>query len=73
MVAHNVTIPATRGRILRTINGGYSWYIAPEKSQTLPAQDVINALAVCEDDPNFVVAGGLADSAADGFIMIGQA
>ena len=71
-LAHNVTSPASRGRILRTIDGGYSWFITPEKAGSLPAQDRLNALAVCASDQNFVVGAGLADNASDGVILVGQ-
>lgn len=71
-LAHDVAAPAQRGRILRTFDGGYSWTITPEKSGTIPVQDRINALAVCAEDPNFVVGVGLADDASDGIILVGQ-
>lgn len=62
---------ATRGRILRSYDGGYSWIVTPEASGTLTANDSINALAACSYDPNFIVGGGLADDAADGFLVVG--
>lgn len=64
---------ATKGRILRSYDGGYSWVVTPEGTGSLPLNDKIDALAVCESDPNFVVGVGLADDAADGFIVVGQA
>ena len=67
-MAHDTATPA--GRILRTVDGGYSWYIAPEGNTNIPANDRINALAVCED-VNVVYGGGLADNAVDGFITKG--
>lgn len=70
-IAHASAAP--KGRILRTINGGYSWTITPEISgATIPANDRINAVAVCEADPNFVVAVGLADTSSDGVILVGE-
>jgi len=54
--------------ILRTIDGGYEFYVLPEGTGTIPANDQINALAVC-DDPNMVVGGGLGDDGADGFLV----
>lgn len=62
---------ATKGRILRTYDGGFSWIIAPEGG-TIPASDKINALAACEFDPNLVLGAGLADDAADGIILVGS-
>jgi len=71
-LAHDTATPA--GRILRSYNGGYSWQIAPERAgATLPANDVVNALAVCDEDANFVVGVGLADDASDGYIAVGLA
>lgn len=68
-MSHSTATPA--GRILRTINGGYSWYVLPEATgSSIPANDKINALAVC-DDANLVFGGGLADDAADGIIIKG--
>lgn len=69
-MAHATATPA--GRILRTYDGGYSWQILPEKSGTLPSNDRVNALAVCEGDPNFVVGVGLGDNASDGFVVVGS-
>lgn len=64
---------ATKGRILRSIDGGNSWKLLPEKTGTMPANDKINALAYCTSDPNFIVGVGLADDASDGFIVVGSA
>jgi hypothetical protein len=70
-IAHASASP--KGRILRTINGGYSWTITPEVSgSTIPANDRINAVAVCAEDPNFVVAVGLDDTTTDGVILVGS-
>lgn len=63
---------ATKGRIFTTFDGGNSWKLAPEKSGTLPANDKINALAYCTKDANLIVGAGLADDAADGFIVVGS-
>jgi hypothetical protein len=70
-LAHTSTAP--KGRILRTIDGGNSWKLIPEKTGTMPANDKVNALAYCTTDVNFVVGVGLADDAADGFIVVGSA
>jgi photosystem II stability/assembly factor-like uncharacterized protein len=70
-LAHTTTTP--HGRILRSFDGGQSWVVTPESSSaSMPLNDSINALAVCEMDPNFIVGVGLADDAADGFIIIGS-
>ena len=69
-MAHDTGTPA--GRILRTVDGGYSWYVLPEGDTVLPANDRINAVAPCsEADPNTVYGGGLADDAVDGIIVKG--
>ncbi len=69
-MAHDTA--ASAGRIFRTTNGGYSWYIAPESNLVIPANDKINMVAPCLDDPNIVYAGGLADDAIDGIIIKGE-
>lgn len=68
-IAHTTATP--RGRILRSYNAGKTWNVMPETG-TLPLEDRVNRLAVC-DDPNLIVAVGLADDNADGFILIGSA
>lgn len=61
---------ATAGRIFRTIDGGFSWYILPEQAGlTIPANDKINAVAACSEDPNLVFGAGLADNAVDGILV----
>lgn len=67
-LAHDTT--AVRGRILRTINGGFSWYVLPEKAGlSIPLNDKINAVFGCAEDPNTAYAGGLADNATDGILL----
>jgi hypothetical protein len=70
-LAHSTAAP--KGRILKTIDGGQSWKLIPEKTGTMPLNDKINALAYCTSDVNFVVGVGLADVIPDGFIIVGQA
>lgn len=62
----------TAGQIFRSIDGGYSWYVLPEGAGSIPANDQINALAVCYRNANVVFAGGLADDAGDGIIIKGS-
>jgi len=62
----------TAGRIYRTTDGGYSWYVAPEGDASIPANDSINEIAVCEYNANTIYAGGLADDASDGIIVKGS-
>jgi photosystem II stability/assembly factor-like uncharacterized protein len=59
------------GRILRTMDGGATWYILPEQtaSGVIPANDRINSLAPCPENHNVLFAGGLADTSADGIIL----
>lgn len=60
----------TKGRVYRTIDGGFSWYILPEAAGlSLPQSDSIEALAACSENPNLVFAAGLADNATDGILM----
>lgn len=67
-LAHSTSTPA--GRILRSNDGGYSWYVLPEAvGVNLPANDYVAALGVCDSDPNVCYGGGLADDAADGYLV----
>lgn len=68
-MAHNTAVPA--GRILRTVDGGNSWYVLPEGTGTIPANDYIASLAASGECPNVVFGGGLADDATDGFLVKG--
>ena len=61
---------AAGGRVYRTINGGYSWYLAPEnQSLSVPANSVLTDIVVCE--PNKVFIGGTASGGADGILIKG--
>lgn len=68
-LAHDTALVA--GRILRTIDGGYSWYVLPEGTGAIPANDKINSLATCKE-PNVVLGGGLADNGTDGALIKGS-
>ena len=72
-MAHNEStiIHPNLGRILRTISGGNTWYVAPEGSASLTAVDQINDLATCIKRENVIYAGGLADNGADGVVLKG--
>lgn len=61
----------SRGYILRTINGGYSWYIAPEGSGSIPDNAAINSLAVCRREVNVLFAAGAASDGSDGILIKG--
>lgn len=67
-MAHDTA--AVRGRILRTIDGGFSWYVLPEQAGlAIPLNDKINAIAACSEDPNLVFGAGLGDNATDGMLL----
>lgn len=69
-MAHSIVGPA--GRILRTIDGGNSWYILPETTGAMPANDYVAALAAVAECPSVVYGGGLAAAGAgDGFFVKG--
>lgn len=67
-MAHDTA--AAAGRIFRTIDGGYSWYVLPEGTGSIPTNDKVNALAGCSD-VNIIYGGGLAGNAVDGFVVKG--
>ena len=69
-MAHALTGPA--GRILRTIDGGHSWYVLPEGASTIPTNDYVGVLAACSEDPNLILGGGLAGNGTDGFLVRGR-
>lgn len=67
-LAHDTAAPV--GRVLRTIDGGYSWNVLPEEAGlSIPDNDRITALAPCVDDVNVVFGGGIAANATDGFAI----
>lgn len=65
-MAHNTAAPA--GRVLRTLDGGYSWYVLPEGTGSIPANDYVASLATCAD-PNIIFGAGLDDNGTLGFIV----
>lgn len=67
-MAHSTAAPA--GRILRSIDGGQSWYILPEQAgYSVPTNTGIRALAACGEDPNIAFGGGIAANATDGMLV----
>ena len=66
-MAHTTAAPA--GRVFRTIDGGYSWYVLPEGTGNIPTNLAIHSLAGYSD-ANVIygggktVAGGIVVSAA---------
>lgn len=62
----------TKGRILRSTNGGASWRLLPEvRGAAMPANDRVNRLAACEHNADFVLGVGLGDDGVDGFVVLG--
>jgi len=59
------------GQVLRTLNGGCTWYELPEAvtNSTIPAADAFNALATC--GPSNLWIAGLADDHTNGNIVHG--
>lgn len=67
-MSHATATPT--GRVFRTIDGGFSWYILPEAAGlSIPDNDRITKLAACSEDPNLVFGGGLGANATDGIIL----
>jgi len=62
---------AAHSLVLRTIDGGYSWYVLPEGPGgiAIPDNDRLNDVAPCKADPNIVWAGGLGGGGSDGIIL----
>lgn len=65
----SLTVTGSYPRILRTLDGGHSWYVLPEGAGAFPNTGAqrVNQLAVCTD-PNIVFGGGLG-AATDGIIV----
>lgn len=62
-----------KGEIFISVSGGNQFIRAPRLSATaIPNNDQINAIAVCQDDVDFVVGVGLAADGTDGFIVVGS-
>lgn len=59
------------GVILRTMDGGATWYVLPEKAAqgVIPENDAVNSVAVCKTNHNLVYGGGLGSDGSDGFIV----
>lgn len=58
------------GYLLRTIDGGHSWYRMPEQTGvTLPANQRLNRLATCGGTANMILAGGLGNDGNDGVLI----
>lgn len=72
VVGYMAAVVGANGYIYRTTNGGYSWYRVPKSGVAITANDRINKLATCEENPNVVWGGGLADDGADGIIVKGS-
>lgn len=71
-MATSIVTPAPAGRILRTINGGNSWYVTPERrGNVIPANIRINRVATCAD-PNVVYGAGLGPDSTDGILIKGR-
>lgn len=64
------TTAAPRGYVLRTVDGGQSFYRLPETpGLSFNDNDGLNALAVCEEDMNLVYAVGLGANGTDGIAL----
>ncbi len=63
----------SHGRVYRTLDAGANWMIEPASSVgSMPTSDRFNALATHSMDANLVLAGGLADDATDGILVLGK-
>lgn len=64
----SLRVTGARARILRTIDGGNSWYVLPEGPGQIPNNTRVNQVAVC-NDVNVVFGGGLGSDGTDGIIV----
>jgi photosystem II stability/assembly factor-like uncharacterized protein len=62
---------ASAGYILRTIDGGRSWYQLPDGAGAMPANAGLNCVSA-GNSASMCVAGGLASAGTDGILIIGQ-
>jgi photosystem II stability/assembly factor-like uncharacterized protein len=62
----------SHGYLMRTLNCGSTWYELPDGPGTIPVCDRINSVATGYG-ANYLVAGGLADDATDGILLVGVA
>lgn len=72
-MAVRIPVPPN-GRILNTIDGGQSWYVAPEGASSIPDNDRLNSIGLCNRASpsiaaNTVYTGGLADDGSDGILL----
>lgn len=64
------TTAAGVGRLFRTIDGGFSWYVLPEQAGlSIPDNDGLNRIAACSENLNLAFAGGLGANATDGILV----
>lgn len=63
MVGWAAQTNAGAGRVLRTVDGGRSWYVAPEGPGAVPTNQELNRIAVCKnvDHAYFAGLGALTD------------
>jgi hypothetical protein len=54
-----VIVAGPEGRILRTIDGGRSWYVLPEATGAIPDNEAITVVAACKEDVNVVWGAGV--------------
>jgi photosystem II stability/assembly factor-like uncharacterized protein len=60
------TTGAGAGRLLRSVNGGKTWYVTPEGTGSMPTNTGLNAIAVCSNVNRAIVGG---KNSSDGFIV----
>jgi photosystem II stability/assembly factor-like uncharacterized protein len=69
-MAYEPALGGGSARVLRTVNGGYSWYAIPETTgQVMPSSSLLNAIATTRNDPNVAYAAGLAPDNNDGVLI----
>lgn len=66
---HDTAVP--RGRLLRSINGGFSWLVQPDESGApVPSVASLRAVAACTDNPNVALVGGTNSNGTDGYLAV---
>lgn len=71
-VGYIAAVVASHARLYQSFDGGYSWVVLPQGVGTLPLADELLSIAGCNEDPDLIITGGIADNSTDGIILVGS-